>query len=81
MPRKDIVDSVRMMPPRLIVHWTISCGMTFGTRWRKIRLETEMPVASAATMNSCSRSGEDLAADDPGDEGASLRMARTTIMK
>ena len=54
-PRKDSVDSVMMMPPMFSVAMTISWGMTFGTRWRKMRSFTRMPVASVATMNSCSR--------------------------
>ena len=55
-PRKESVASVMMMPPRLIVACTIKSGMTFGTRCRKILRETRMPVASVATMKSCSRS-------------------------
>ena len=54
-PKKDSVDSVMIVEPRLIVLITISCGITFGIRWRKIRLDTLMPHASVAVMNSCSR--------------------------
>ena len=54
-PRKLSVASVRMMPPRPMVACTMSSGMTFGTRWRKMRREMRMPVASVATMKSCSR--------------------------
>ena len=54
-PRKDRVASVRMVEPRPMVQVTISCGMTLGIRWRKIRCQTLMPQASVASMNSCSR--------------------------
>ena len=65
-PRKLSVASVMMVEPRLIVQLTMSCGMTLGIRWRKMRRETLMPQASVAVMNSCSRR-EDLAADETGD--------------
>ena len=54
-PRKLRVASVMMVPPRPMVQETMSCGMTLGTRCRKIRRETLMPQASVAVMNSCSR--------------------------
>ena len=54
-PRKLSVASVMMVEPRLIVQLTMSCGMTLGIRWRKMRRETLMPQASVAVMNSCSR--------------------------
>ena len=54
-PRKDRVASVRMVEPRLMVQVTISCGITLGIRWRKMRCHALIPQASAAVMNSCSR--------------------------
>ena len=54
-PRKESVASVMIVEPRLIVHVTISCGMTFGIRCLKILRDARIPQASVAVMNSCSR--------------------------
>ena len=55
-PRKLSVASDRITAPRSMVANTISWGTTLGTRCLKILRLTRTPVASVATMNSCSRS-------------------------
>ena len=61
-----------MIPPSPAVACTINSGMTLGTRCLKILRLVRMPVASVATMKSCSRSEKDLSADDTRDARPSL---------